>query len=264
MIYQHNPIIFDDREFKPVTGIHLYNVEENRYICSNYAEVYDLKLNRYVSISNFCNPKLYCSVSLRTNSGLFKSVLLHRLVAMLFIPGDWSLQVNHKDGHKNNCYYYNLEWVTPLENLVHAIQTGLQPIGEDKSNSKLSNDQVHLICKLLEQRVPISSIVNKIGLDNTKRNRSLIVDIKRGRCWNHISNNYNISKDELRDRTLSRECVYKICSIFERDPSIKYTEVLQLIESDIDKNLDRRKLLNIIGSIKLRRAYTDISKNFNW
>lgn len=50
---------------------------------------------------------------------------VHRLVAMHFLCGDKSLQVNHKDGNKSNNCIDNLEYVTPKENVIHAHKTGL-------------------------------------------------------------------------------------------------------------------------------------------
>ena len=50
----------------------------------------------------------------------------HRVVAKLFIenPNNKS-EVNHRDGSKQNNSADNLEWVTPKENVAHAIKLGL-------------------------------------------------------------------------------------------------------------------------------------------
>lgn len=61
-----------------------------------------------------------------SNRGNKKAHLVHRLVAKAFVDGfDDSLQVNHRDGDKTNNHSYNLEWVTPSENLLHAYANGL-------------------------------------------------------------------------------------------------------------------------------------------
>jgi hypothetical protein len=58
---------------------------------------------------------------------------VHRLICFLFNPKDGlhelkeysHLEVNHIDGNKTNNHYKNLEWVTPSQNMKHAIESGL-------------------------------------------------------------------------------------------------------------------------------------------
>jgi hypothetical protein len=58
---------------------------------------------------------------------------IHRLVAECYIPNPDKLpEVNHKDGNKANNTVNNLEWCTRMENLNHAIRTGLKPPNSEK------------------------------------------------------------------------------------------------------------------------------------
>ncbi|MBQ4495042.1 MAG: NUMOD4 motif-containing HNH endonuclease [Selenomonadaceae bacterium] len=82
------------------------------------------------------------------NNGKQEHFLVHRLVAGTFIPNPkGKREVNHRDGHKLNCYVSNLEWVTSSENQCHAFYIGLQfaPQGEERFGAKLTNEQARYI-----------------------------------------------------------------------------------------------------------------------
>uniref|UniRef100_A0AB39AJ82 HNH homing endonuclease n=1 Tax=Vibrio phage P018-4 TaxID=3229728 RepID=A0AB39AJ82_9CAUD len=70
-------------------------------------------------------------------------------------------QVNHKDGDRTNPHADNLEWVTPAENQRHAIDSNLKGKGQDLYNASLTDDQVHLICKELEEGAQIKYLSDK-------------------------------------------------------------------------------------------------------
>lgn len=87
------------------------------------------------SYKKFYKRGQYPMVQLRKN-GKFKSFLVHRLVAIHFIPNpENKREVNHIDGNKNNTSLSNLEWNTPEENMKHAYSIGLLP-HLDKINKK--------------------------------------------------------------------------------------------------------------------------------
>ena len=89
----------------------------------------------------------YLRVNLRKN-GKYKTCLIHRLVALCFIPNpEGKPQVNHRDGHKFNNHVSNLEWCTHAENVQHAFTIGLQvaPQGEQSTLAKLTNEQARYI-----------------------------------------------------------------------------------------------------------------------
>lgn len=63
----------------------------------------------------------YLWVELRKN-GKASCMLIHRLVAMAYIPNKYNLpQVNHRDENPRNNCVENLEWCTPSQNVQYSI-----------------------------------------------------------------------------------------------------------------------------------------------
>lgn len=54
-----------------------------------------------------------------------QALLVHRLVALAFLPPSDLPEVNHKNGVKTDNAASNLEWVSRSENKVHAVAHGL-------------------------------------------------------------------------------------------------------------------------------------------
>ena len=126
--------------------------------------------------------------------------IVHRLVAKAFIDNPDNKEfVNHIDGDKTNNNVNNLEWVTHQENMNHAKNHNLIKRGNENPRSKLNDELVEEICKMLEY-----------GLRNIDISRTLNVPscqismIRAGTCWQHISCKYNIPK---RSRTHSDETI---------------------------------------------------------
>lgn len=68
--------------------------------------------------------KKYIEIVIRPNNKGYTRQL-HRLLAEAYIPNpENKSQVNHKDGNKYNYRLSNLEWMTALENVRHAISMG--------------------------------------------------------------------------------------------------------------------------------------------
>jgi hypothetical protein len=76
----------------------------------------------------------YHYVHINKTNGERKSMRLHRLVALAFIPNgdDTKTFVNHIDGNKLNNDVSNLEWITPQNNIKHAYDNQLLKAFERK------------------------------------------------------------------------------------------------------------------------------------
>lgn len=112
---------------------------ENRYEVSNLGNVRNSK-TKTLKIANSSNSG-YLRLNFYNGSNI-KRFSVHRLVAEAFIPNSENkLDVNHKDGNKQNNHVDNLEWVTRSENLKHAYKHELRK----PSTQKLSLDDVKYI-----------------------------------------------------------------------------------------------------------------------
>ena len=110
-----------------------------------------------------------------------KKYLLHRIVAMSFIPNNENKdQVNHINGIKTDNRAINLEWNTRSENQKHAIRIGLRHArGENNSQRKLNDN---MVMSILNDKRPYKIISNEYNVSIPT-----ISDIKRGYSWTHIT-----------------------------------------------------------------------------
>ena len=134
-------------------------------------------------IRQYSSSDNYLTVKMVDDSGKRKSCKVSRIVAQMFIPNDdpeHKTQVNHIDGNKSNNIVNNLEWVTPSQNLQHAIDTGLMMQYDpniDKHVIKThTEDDVHCVCKLLSEGYSIMRIAREYPMYTY----SWIRDIYRG------------------------------------------------------------------------------------
>ena len=109
-------------------------IEEKEQIVNTSIKSWDLgRMIKHTIIPDYVSVRLY-------HFDKNKNVPLHRLIATTFIanPED-KPQVNHKNGNKANNNVYNLEWVTPQENVKHAYEFGLNGSNE-KEKKKIKKD----------------------------------------------------------------------------------------------------------------------------
>ena len=102
---------------------------DNRYLISNKGRI--LSIERTINNNGglmtkkekILNPHIYKGyyrISLNNNSGVRKTLLLHRIIAKHFLfDYDENLKVNHKDGNKLNNKIENLEMTSQRENVNH-------------------------------------------------------------------------------------------------------------------------------------------------
>ena len=164
-----------------------------RYLISNKRRIKILSTLEDKKL--FVKDDGYVATTLGDGKQSYKYV--HRLVAEAFIKNKHDKpQVNHINGIKGDNRAENLEWVTPAENIRHAIDTGLlkykkkekeiknskYSLGEEVNGSKLTPEEVIEIRVLWELReFKQVELAEKFGVDN-----STINDIIRRKQWKHI------------------------------------------------------------------------------
>lgn len=106
---------------------------------------------------------LYDKINLVDKHGNMKQFRVHRLIASCFIPNGKNLpQVNHKNGIKTDNRVVNLEWVTPQENIKHAIQHGFRGV---RSSDKLSQEEIQEIKNRIKQGVLQKKIAKEFSIN---------------------------------------------------------------------------------------------------
>ena len=112
-------------KFRSITGY------ENLYEVSNLGNVRSLRNN--IILKPETGHKGHKRVGLH-KQGTVKRFLVHRLVAIAFIPKvEGKDIINHIDNDPTNNHYTNLEWSTYSENLQHAEDQGRLKWVHDKA-----------------------------------------------------------------------------------------------------------------------------------
>lgn len=115
------------------------------------------------------NCQYYLRIALINKNGERKKIMVHRLVALAYIPNPYNQSfVNHRDGNKHNNRMENLEWISNRENCIHAAKNGL-------IKGKLTNKQVKEIRSDKFDNWTHSEIGKHFHVS-----RSMISQIKRG------------------------------------------------------------------------------------
>lgn len=139
---------------------------------------YRIKPERLLKLT--CDKDGYLIVFI-SKGKIRKSKKVHRLVAQAFIANpEGKPQVNHIDGNKRNNRITNLEWVTNLENSIHAWQTGLQ-------YKRFGKDNLH--CKpVIQYDTQMNKINEYISIKEASRDTNISLSTIIDSCKGKIKN----------------------------------------------------------------------------
>lgn len=130
----------------------------------------------------------YYTTILTNKNGIRKTVTIHRLVALAFLPNPENKpEVNHKDGDKLNNNVENLEWCTRQENMDHAWKNGLrdnfsEKVRGENSTSSLTEEQV---LEIRAMYVPGHGVIQGIA-DKFNVSKNCISGILNKRRWKYL------------------------------------------------------------------------------
>ena len=124
----------------------------------------------------------YFQINLRKD-GKVKNLLIHRLVAIAFIPNPKNYtQVNHLNGIKTDNKLENLEWCNNSMNQKHAFRIGKQNNkGSKHPQVKLSDEEAIEIFQRLNNGQSPTEIAKDYPIT-----RQAIYEMKHGRSWTHL------------------------------------------------------------------------------
>jgi len=113
--------------------------------------------------------------------------LVHRLIALTFMPNPENLPIiNHLDGNPAHNHVSNLEWCSYQQNSVHAHNSGLTFLpnqrGEKNSNSALTETIVVEMRNLYDEGFSCSEVGRQFGVKPKTAYEAI-----RGVTWGHVT-----------------------------------------------------------------------------
>lgn len=140
------------------------------------------------------------------------------------------------------------------------------------NRDKFTQDQVEVICKMLEDGYGYKDILSSLGINTESLSNQelynycdIISNIRTGQHYSRISKKYNlINNDKKRyDQIMSIDDIRKICKYLELGLSAK--EILSRFNISKEKNPNEyERYRHLISTIKTRKVFKDISKDYSF
>lgn len=184
----------------------------------------------------------------------------HRLLASLFIPiPKWyrnngynqeHLMINHKDGIKGHDVLDNLEWVTPKENVDHAIEHGLiDYLGENSYLSTITDEEALRICELLAEGKRPKEVSEITGISE-----KIVRHIYHGESWKQLSKDYEFPEYEgPKPYMYSNDTIKDACDLIQ-EGKLNNREISEVV------GINER----YISDLKTNKRRVDISSEYDF
>lgn len=227
------------------------------YTISNHGNIKTLYGRPKKLYNSTIKTSMVTIANLRTSEGGTITVSVNRLVAITFIDIPDNLK---KEGYTYENLYachingigtcnatFNIKWVKYGDQLINGIHNNYiwRTCGENHPNSVLTEEIVHKICKMLENRCTIKEIKNTLKLNVTD---ATISSINLGKTWKSVSSQYNLQRKKVR---YSEEMIHNICKDLQDG---------KLTPARIGRKY--KVSSSLISYIKQGRIYKDIAKDY--
>ena len=222
------------------------------YYVSEDGKIFSNKSGKLKEMRSNVDTSKYKRLGIITNEGKKRHYLVHRLVAICYLPNPLGLpEVNHKDGDKLNNHYKNLEWVTREENQQHAFGTGLNSnVGKLNGKAILDEeDAVSIYRSLLEGQLE-KDLAVRFNVD-----KGIIKKIKYKATWQHVLSRFPDIPVKYKSKSISDSTATWICTKLQE--GLKVRDILSQSTND-------RITESIIWDIKRGRSFKHIAKDFSW
>ena len=172
----------------------------------------------------------YAHVQLHKN-GKVKSMRVHRLVALSFIPNIHNKpHVNHIDGDKLNNHYSNLEWCTASENELHKHHV----LGKTKRIYNVSKDTINTWIQMRKSGVRLIELETLYNIPLASIHRILSNNkIKTG--YSGMFNGRSKLKDYQRTDIINIYNQGKTKKEIAKDFNVTYATINRIIKKNNEK-----------------------------
>lgn len=167
-----------------------YQLKYDYYVTED-GRVYSDFMKKY--LSTMLDKDGYVKVRLTSTDNRRHRYSIHRLVMENYCPVENmnSLQINHKDGNKQNNNLSNLEWCTCQENINHACVNGLRhnQKGENNNGHKYSEETILKVIDMLKSKKYTGKQIDDVfGFPSDYSN-----SIRRKERWAYLTENIDFN-----------------------------------------------------------------------
>lgn len=231
------------------------------YLVSNFGRVYTTYYNKFVEPQ--LNENGYLAVGIVTQKGrIHRKVHRLELSTFNYIPGCEELQVNHKDGRKINNMWWNLEWLTPKENILHGFENGLMQVGEKIPYNLTEIEAIKIGKTVIETDYSLFEIANILNYD-----LEVIYEVVKSGKWYYLFTELELSY-MINKRNLSKitpEQMHGICKYFQNNKG-RYSVIQAMIRDALVANALEINQSNMlaISHLYYRLTCTNISSLYDF